>query len=216
MTDHAAIEIENLSLRFDGRSVVEDFSLTVRAGEKVLLMGPSGSGKSTLLLCLLGLAEPETGAIRIEGEPLDPHSAWSLRRRMAWVSQEPELGGGTAREALERPFQYRANADLKENLERLPSLMEQFRLPEWVLDKEMSTLSGGEKQRIALISALLLARPIILLDEVSSALDAESKQAVMTFLRAAEGQTVLCVSHDREWASTVDRVVQLTSNGGAP
>ena len=208
-TNDFAIEIEKLGVRYDGRWVLRGFGLEVLVGEKVSLMGASGSGKSTVLRCVLGLVVPGEGSIRVLGRAVDGRGVWETRRSLAYVAQEPDLGAGTAREALERPFDYRANASLRGNLARLPELLDRFKLPLPLLDKEMSALSGGEKQRIALVSAILLDRPIVLLDEASSALDKDNKQAVAEYLQQAEGLTVLSVSHDTEWLGFSERVVDL-------
>jgi ABC-type multidrug transport system ATPase subunit len=204
-----AIDMANLGVCYGGRWVLRGFNLEVRPGEKVSLSGPSGSGKSTVLRCALGLVVPDEGAISIRGAPLDGQTVWTLRHQMAYVAQEPDLGTGTVRQAIERPFAYKANAHLRANLERLPALLERFRLAGDLLDKESASLSGGEKQRVALVSAILLDRPMLLLDEASSALDKDNRQTVVEFIRQARDLTVLSVSHDAEWMGACDRVVDL-------
>ena len=209
MRDDTAIEIDRLGVWYDGRWVLRDFSLRLGRGEKVVITGPSGAGKSTVLRCVLGLVMPREGSIHVVGQAMEGHHVWELRRQLAYVAQEPDLGPGTAREVIERPFEYKANATLRGNLERLGELLERFNLPSSLMDKEMPTLSGGEKQRIALVSAILLDRSVILLDEASSALDKENKQAVVSFLQQARELTVLAVSHDTEWQGFSDQVVEL-------
>ncbi len=209
MPNEYAIDIANLSVELDGRRVLRGFDLRIAAEEKVALTGPSGSGKSTVLKCVLGLVVPREGSIRVRGRPVDGRGAWEARRRLAYVAQEPELGTGTVRQAMEHPFTFKANAGLRDNLKRLPTRMEQFRLPPALLGQDVSTLSGGEKQRLALLLALLLERPILLLDEASSALDKAGRRAVADFLRQANGLTVLSVAHDTEWLEFSDRVVDM-------
>jgi putative ABC transport system ATP-binding protein len=211
-SNHCAIEIENLGVNYAGRRVLRDFSLRVAAGEKVSLTGPSGSGKSTVLKCILGLVEPREGSIRVLGTPIAGDSVWEARRNLAYVAQEPELGAGSVRQALERPFAFKANAALRGNQQRLTPLLKRFNLDPALLDKESTALSGGEKQRIALILAVLLDRPIMLLDEASSALDPNNKQAVVDFIREADDLTVLSVAHDAEWLGFADRVVNLAGD----
>ncbi len=205
------INISGLEVVFDGRIVIRDFSLHLGQGEKLLLTGPSGSGKSTLLLCLMGFIRPVKGAIYIDGQRLGDDNIWQLRQNIVWVAQEPDPGKGSVRDVIQRPFSYRANRDLKDNMTKLGEYLRRFRLNKELLDKDVSVLSGGEKQRIALITAILLQRPIILLDEPSSALDQTSKQAVMDFLVEAKGLSILAVSHDRDWAGCVDRVERIGS-----
>lgn len=198
--------------------VLRGFSLALGPGEKALLTGPSGCGKSTVLRCFLGFVVPEAGSVHIEDKELTPVSVWPLRRRIAYVAQEPDLGTGTAMEALERPFHYRANAALRGNLDRVLEWFERFRLGRDLLRKDVGDLSGGEKQRIALISAILLDRPVFLLDEITSALDRASQQAVSDYFRGREDATVLVVAHDPEAFSFVPRVIELPGHskvGGA-
>jgi putative ABC transport system ATP-binding protein len=205
-----AVEIDHVGVRYDGRWVLKGLSLQVARGEKVALTGPSGAGKSTVLRLVLGLVVPQEGSVCVFGQPVDERHVWEVRRQLAYVAQEPDLGSGTVREVLERPFLYRANVALRGNLERTAELLERFCLPATLLGRETATLSGGEKQRIALISAILLDRPVVLLDEASSALDGESKRAVAGFFREVRDLTVLSVSHDSEWQTFSERVIHLS------
>ena len=204
-----ALEAIDLAIRYGGQTVLHEFSLAVKAGEKVLLTGPSGCGKSTVLRCFLGFAVPDAGSIHVEGTPLTAETVWRLRHRLAYVAQEPDLGTGTAIGAIERPFHYRANASRRRNMQRLPELLERFGLPEDLLHKDVTALSGGEKQRVALVSAILLDRRIFLLDEITSALDKASKQVVSEYFRSHKDASVLIVAHDPEALAFADRVVEL-------
>lgn len=210
-----AIKIEDLRLTARGKLLLDGFSLELAPEEKCTITGPSGGGKSTLLRCLLGFAAPAAGRVEVEGKRLDVRSVWRLRRRIAWVAQEPELGEGTAREAIERPFSYKANRAIRGNLERTSELAKRFLLDAGVFDQPVSRLSGGEKQRVALIVALLLDRPILLLDEASSALDAESRAAVRDYLAGLERTTILSVAHDPQNFALGSRLVELPAAGGA-
>ena len=186
--------------------------MALKAGEKAVLVGPSGCGKSTVLRCLLGFVVPGAGSVYIEGEQLTAGSVWKLRRHLAYVGQEPELGSGTVRQILERPFHFHANAALRGNLGRSPELFERFGLTQQLMDKDTADLSGGEKQRIALISALLLDRRIILLDEITSALDKARTAAVLDYFRARDDLTVLFIAHDAEGFAFADQVIPLHQN----
>lgn len=212
MHDHA-VRISKLGILLDGQWILRGFDLTIAPGEKVSLTGASGSGKSTVLKSILGFVAPREGSIRVFGRLLDGRSVWDIRRDVAYVAQEPDFGAGTAREVIEQPFAYKANAALRKHLERLPEIMEQFNVSQALLTKELSTLSGGEKQRFALISAILLGRQLILLDEASSALDRQNKQAVADFFRQATHLSVLSVAHDTGWMNFTDREVNLTRHG---
>jgi ABC-type bacteriocin/lantibiotic exporter with double-glycine peptidase domain len=204
-----AVEISELTLRFGEQVVFDHFSLAVPQGQKILLAGRSGSGKSSLLRSLLGFIIPQQGVMKIEGVPLDGKSVWRLRRRIGYVAQESQLGEGVVWELLQRPFSWKANHSLRYDAEQTARLCRQFYLPETLLDKKFSELSGGEKQRVALISAILLQRPIYLLDEATSALDAESKKAVLDYFASRTDLTMLMVSHDMSLSSIAGRVVSL-------
>ncbi len=195
MTDTSFLYLNNLTVDFEHVTLFRGVSLSLKAGDKVTLSGPSGSGKSTILRCIIGFV-PFEGTICLNSEPLTAQSVWRLRQKIAYVAQEPDLGPGTVEEALARPFTYKANQELSLNPQEVNLLFDHFLLPASLQSKEMGTLSGGEKQRVALISALLLKRPLLLLDEAASALDTESKGRVRDYLRAQSDITILSVSHD--------------------
>jgi len=208
-----AIRVQNLRIVLGGRLLLDEFSLSLDRGGRGTITGASGSGKSSLIKCLLGFLRPAAGEVEVLGRRLDAASVWRLRRQMAWVPQEPDLGQGTAREALERPFSYRVNRRLAGRLERVPELLERFLLEPGVLERPVAKLSGGEKQRVALIAALLLERPVLLLDEVSSALDPATRTAVADYLARQEGVTMLSVSHDPDKFHLGGPVVELRPPG---
>lgn len=207
-----AIEIENLTLQFGEQTVLERFSLSIQPGQKIYLSGNSGTGKSSLLRSLLGFIEPRQGQIRIGGNLLNGKSVWPLRRQMAYVAQEPQLGSGKVRQLLQRPFAWKTNHCLTYNADHVADLCRRLHLPEMLLDKDIAELSGGEKQRIALISAILLQRSIYLLDEATSAVDAESKKAILDYWAARTDLTIVIVSHDTAVSSIADRVVVLPNS----
>ncbi|MCP5116313.1 MAG: ATP-binding cassette domain-containing protein [bacterium] len=190
-----AVRIKNLRLAFGAKVLAEGMSLDVTEGGVCSLVGPSGCGKSTLLKAMLGFAEPAAGSIEVLGGEIDHKWAWEVRRRVAWVPQEPDLGAGTAEEALRWPFAYGANRALQWRRGRAEELCRRFLLGVSALDSQVSELSGGEKQRVAIIGALLLERRLLLLDEPFSALDREAKEAAMAVLSEA-AKTVVCASHE--------------------
>lgn len=209
-----AVQLENITVRFNAKTVLNQFSLRVQPGEKVTLTGRSGVGKSTVLRCILGFIVPDEGAVYIHDERLNKDTVWKLRRRIAYVAQEPLLGGGTVDAVLKRPFSYKANANLRANLSRIPELFDRLLLDQRLLAEDVNKLSGGEKQRVALLSALLLDRRIFLLDEVTSALDQESKDAVEDFFRSANELTVLSVSHGAERSCFTDHIIAFQEPSG--
>jgi len=208
-----AILIQGLRLVFGDRTLVDGFNWRVPAGGRCTLTGPSGCGKSTLLKCLLGFERVAAGTIEVLGTSMEPSSVWGLRRQVAWVPQEPELGDGTAREFLGRLFGYRANRGQAERLDRVDALARDFLLDPGLLDQPLNRLSGGEKQRVALISALLLDRPLLLLDEPFSGLDAEARCRVTDRIARMPG-TVITVSHEPAGFGVAEQVVALAFGEG--
>lgn len=209
----SAITINNLSVQLQGKLLLDAFSLNITSGEKVTIAGPSGSGKSTLLRCIMGFMLPSSGAIEIFGEGLDADTVWRLRGKMAYVAQEPELGEGIVRDALQYPFTYKINRGTAYSESKAVELFERFMLNASFLDKDIGSLSGGEKQRIALVIALSLKRPLLLLDEAASALDSTSKKAVREYLCHCDALTILSVSHDIRDFSLSERMVTLPFSG---
>lgn len=203
------LHLENISKAYGERTLFSSFSLKLKKGEKVLVQGVSGSGKSTLLKMILGFEKPDTGRILIGGELLDGHSVWRLRREVAYVPQEPELEEGVGDDLLRRSLEYAANSELMGNLKQVPGLMADFGLNADVLKQDAGSLSGGEKQRLMMISAIVLGRPLILLDEPSSALDPDACRKTIKFFKNHPDLSMLAVSHDREWEGLADRVIVL-------
>lgn len=189
------LELKNLSLRLGDKQIFRDFELEVAEGEKLLLRGPSGSGKSTLLRLILGFEQPDAGEVRLDGEALSRENVWALRRRMAYVPQELNIGRGQVEDFMQDLFSYRANRHLTYDEARVLDYFERFDLEPAKLRQDFSDLSGGEKQRVALITALLLERELYLLDEPTSALDKALREKVIEYLAGLEGKTMLVVAH---------------------
>lgn len=203
------IDIESLSVRFDGRTVIDGLDMHVGRGERLVIMGKSGCGKSTLLKCLLGFVCPASGVIRVDGAELNSRSCWKLRLRFAYVGQEPFTGMGTAYEFITHPLAFHANLKHRGGLAMIPELMEELGLAEDLLRKDVSALSGGERQRFAVLGAMLLKRDILLLDEPGSALDKASRARLAAFLSKDPAMTIVAVAHDDETASIAGRVFEM-------
>ncbi len=191
------IRFDQVSVTANEQTLLSDVSFTLHAGEKAVLCGKSGSGKSSVLRTLLGLHAVTSGTVYFQEQPLTPSSIQSIRSCTAYIGQEPMLGAETVRAALLLPFQFKTHREHSPTERQLLEVLQRLQLPTDILSRESSRISGGEKQRIALARGLLLGKKLYLLDEVTSALDAESKQVVFDVFAAPE-LTVLSVAHDPE------------------
>jgi polar amino acid transport system ATP-binding protein len=218
--------IADLHAGYAGLPVLNGVSLEIARGEIVSLIGPSGSGKSTLLRVLVGLLRPASGTVSLDGEPIDYASKSSLRRarrRLAIVFQQYNLFQnmdvlGNVTIAPVR-IQKRPRAEVEAEAR---TLLAKVGLAE-KLRAYPDSLSGGQQQRVAIARALALRPEILLLDEVTSALDPELVTEVLDSIRllAAEGMTMLIVSHEMAFVREVSRKVVFMAEGrivesGAP
>lgn len=198
-------DIQNISKRFSENFVLQNFSFQISRGDKVNITGRSGIGKTTLFRLLLGFEKPDSGTISFEGNVLTDTSVWELRRRIAYVSQDLNIGTGKVQNLFDETMSFRANLKYKEEAAiEIPQLFDYFELQDSLLQKDIETLSGGEKQRVAIINALLLKRDIFFLDEISSALDKPLRIKVLDYFLLNPDFTVLSISHDNYLPSVVE------------
>jgi ATP-binding cassette subfamily B protein len=196
-----------------GNPVLVDAELHVRPGERVGVVGPSGSGKSTLIALLLRMLDPQAGRVLLDGHDLRDLTLASVRSSYAVVLQESVLFADTVREniRLARPGATDAEvlaaahaADADGFIRRLPEGYDT------VLAERGDSLSGGQRQRLAIARAILRDAPIVLLDEPTTGLDADSRRAVLAALdRLTADRTVLVVAHHEELLASCDRIVRV-------
>jgi len=203
--------LEHLTKQFSDQFVLEDFSFDIQEGEKIIVSGRSGIGKTTLFRLLLGFEQPDSGNIYFENELLTEVTVWNLRRRVAYVSQDMNIGRGNLQAFFNETLSFKANIEYKNSsLGELEELLNAFELPDTLLQKNIEELSGGEKQRVAIINALLLKRNIFFLDEITSALDKSLKSKVLDYFLLNPSFTVLSISHDNYLpAEAVTRTLKL-------
>jgi polar amino acid transport system ATP-binding protein len=209
------LDIEEVSAFYGDIRVLDSLSLHVERGEVVSLIGPSGSGKSTLLRVLMGLTAPRHGTIRLDGNCIDYRSRASVRSaraRMAIVFQQYNLFQNMTvlRNVTLAPttVQKRCTREAEADAVRV---LGQVGLGD-KLNAWPDELSGGQQQRVAIARSLALQPEILLLDEVTAALDPELVQEVLSTIRALarDGMTLLIVSHEMGFVREIsDRVVMM-------
>jgi ATP-binding cassette subfamily B protein len=210
------LRVEHLDFAYPDRpeaKVLNDLSFTVPAGETVALVGPSGAGKSTLFQLLLRFHDPHAGSIKINGVDLRELDLAELRRALGLVPQDVVLFSGTAADNIaygidgadpEVLADAARAAHASEFIERLPDGYDTF------LGERGLSLSGGQRQRLAIARALAKDPPILLLDEATASLDAESERWVQDALNEiSRDRTVLVIAHRLATVRRADRILVL-------
>ncbi|TCO54305.1 ABC transporter ATP-binding protein [Actinocrispum wychmicini] len=207
------LEFESVAFRHGDRVVVDNVSLSVPEGQRLAVVGPSGAGKSTLLQLLARFYDVDAGAVRVGGVDVRDVDTEALMSRIAIVFQDVYLFDGTIEEnvRLGRPDADEAEVRAAASAARLDEVVE--RLPGgWATNvgEGGALLSGGERQRVSIARALLKNAPIVLLDEVTAALDPVNEAAVHAGIeRLMAGRTVVMVAHRMRTVRRADRVVFL-------
>jgi len=203
-----AFSFESVVLERDGRRILDGVSDHIHAGAVTAIIGDSGAGKSTMLRLFNRLEDPTSGTIRFKGEPIDSVNVHQLRKRVSLVAQTPVMLAATVLEELRI-----AAPELTQD--RALELLAQVALADVDLDRETVTMSGGERQRLALARALTVDPEVLLLDEPTSSLDDASASAVDLVIRtlAASGLTVVLVSHDLDRVQGVADFVLVLEKG---
>lgn len=195
------VTFENVTVVYPGKDVptLKSFSLEIKQGERVALVGQSGSGKTTLVNLIARFLEPSEGRILIDGQDISKVSHRSLRRQMAFVTQDVVLFDSTLKDNLTYGLGNVTECDIQKALE-VASLTELVQaLPEGLetrVGEGGNMLSGGQKQRVSIARAFLKNAPILIMDEATSALDSKTEQQVVEAMnRLREGRTCITVAH---------------------
>lgn len=210
-----SIGFTNVAFRHDGADnpIFENFSMHIKPGEKVGLVGHSGSGKTTFTRLLLRFSDIQNGEIAIDGQNIAAITQDDLRRHIAYVPQEPMLFHRSIKENIA----YGANDSSQNEVEAAAKMASAHefiaQLPsgyDTLVGERGVKLSGGQRQRVAIARALLKNAPILVLDEATSSLDSESEALIQDALwRLMEGRTAIVIAHRLSTIQHMDRIVVL-------
>lgn len=216
----SSIELRDISFTFDDatKPTIENFSLTIKKGERVGIQGTSGVGKTTLFNLILGLYTPTSGTITVDGTPLTKHNIRKWQNAIGYVSQSVFITEGTLAENVafgcdpndidhERIMQALENADLKEFVESLENGIDTR------IGEQGSRISGGQRQRIGIARALYKGCEVLLFDEATSSLDNRTEkninEAIERLSTENKSLTIVVIAHRDSSIGYCDRIITL-------
>ena len=212
------IHYDNVSFEYDdGRPVLENINLEIKAGEMVAFVGPSGAGKTTLINLLPRFYDTTKGSISIDGVNIKDYTLSSLRGQIGTVQQDVFLFNGTIRENVLYGKLDASDEEVERAIEaaKLKEVIEEF--PEGLetpIGERGVKLSGGQKQRLSIARIFLKNPSILILDEATSALDTQTEQFIQnSFDELSKGRTTLVIAHRLATIKNVDRIIVVTPNG---
>lgn len=206
------LEFCNVSFANEGKTILKNLDINVQTGDYISIVGPSGSGKSTFLKLCNNLISSSEGNILFNNKNVLQYDPIELRKEIAYCFQMPHLFGNTVMDNLSFPFKIR---NKKVDMDRVKYLFSLFSMDEKFIREKILNLSGGEKQRIALIRTLMLTPKVLLLDEVTSALDSENTIIVENIINKLnnDGTTILWVTHNKEQSTKYANKLLTLENG---
>ncbi len=208
-TKHTLLQLKNIGFQVGQKIILDNVQIDLYPGEFKLITGPSGCGKSTLLKIISSLLPPSCGEILFAGQNINTILPEKYRQQVSYCTQTPALFGNNVYDNLFFPYQIRNQSfDKKKILDDLSY----FSLPDSILEKGINELSGGEKQRVSLIRNLQFLPQILLLDEITSALDEQNKIKVNELihqLAVKNNIAILWVTHDQDEIAHADDIITL-------
>jgi ABC-type multidrug transport system fused ATPase/permease subunit len=213
IAENGLIEWKNVTFKYQSNEVFGNFNLTIRANERIGLVGTSGAGKTTFVSLLLRQHELNGGSICVDGQNIAQVTQDSLRENISVVPQEPMLFHRSIRENIMYGDPNATEAEMIAVAEKAQAHEFIMKLPEGydtMVGERGVKLSGGQKQRVAIARAMLKDAPILVLDEATSALDSESEVAIQKALHELmEGKTVIAIAHRLSTLREMDRIIVL-------
>ena len=213
-TVRGEIDLENVAFAYNAdATVLRDVNLSIKAGQRVGVVGPTGGGKSTVMSLIPRFYDPTGGRVLIDGVDVRDYSLRGLRQQIGFVLQETVLFRGTIRDNIaygkpgateEEIIEAARLANADEFIQRMPHGYDTM------VGERGSTLSGGQRQRIGIARAVVRNSPILMLDEPTAALDTESEKLVIEALeRLMKGRTVITIAHRLSTIRDSDKIVVL-------
>ena len=211
---NSGFEFQNVSFSHGDRLVIDDISLTIPSGKITVFMGPSGAGKTTIVDLLIGLYKADSGRVLIGNTPIEEADIREWRRKIGYVPQEltllhnsirenitlgdPEISDEAIWAALD---QVNARSFVEEHPDGLDS----------IVGETGGKLSGGQRQRISIARALATKPEVLVLDEVTSALDPETEATIVKNIQALRGKyTIIAITHRPAWTGIADTLFEVT------
>ncbi len=222
-----ALAAKNISYKYKKNRVLENISFFVQKGEFFIVIGPNGSGKTTIAKIIAGIIKPEKGRVKISGLNIDNYSVKKLAQKIAFVPQDIPIDFPFGVKEIAFMGRYPHNGffgiETEKDMEIVKQAME-FTAVASLADRKLSSLSGGEKQRVFIASAICQQSEIIILDEPTAALDLSHQIHIMDLLcklKKKENLTIIMISHDLNLAAMYGEKILLLKNGkiakiGAP
>lgn len=203
------LTVKNVCYQVPDKTILKDITVSIKEKSYTTLTGPSGSGKSTLLKVMSSLISPTSGEIYFKQQNINDLKPEQYRMQVSYCFQQAALFGETVKDNFVFPYDIRKKSFQEEHVTHL---LEEMLLPREYLTKKITELSGGEKQRVALIRNVIFPPEVLLLDEVTSGLDQESKQVVNNWLLQLNQEkhvTLIRVTHDVEEINQSKQIIHL-------
>lgn len=202
------LSLKNVSYHVKNKNIISNLSLDIAENEFLTITGPSGSGKSTILKLLANLISPTEGIIEFMNKDINQYLPTEYRRKVSYCFQQPLLFGEKVVDNLRFPFRIRKQ---KFDQDKAVRALKAVDLTPDFLNKNITELSGGEKQRVALIRNILFKPDVLLLDEITTGLDDDSKEIVHTLIKEVHQNktTIIQVTHDNDEIEHAGKIIKI-------
>lgn len=208
-SDMAIIELKQVDYQIDDKKILDSIDLAVEPNDYLTITGPSGSGKSTVLLLMAQMATATAGNLYYNQTDIAELNPVEYRREVSYCVQRPALFGETVADNLKFPAEVRG---VEFDQTRAVDLLTKVQLPASMMDEKIIDISGGERQRIGLLRHLMYVPKVLLLDEITTGLDAENKAIVWNLIQAVHNEdqvTIISVTHDQQEIDSAKKMIQI-------